>query len=123
MISSPASIKGGTCILKPLSNVAGLQEEETVWPFKATAVFSILHFTWCKNFEYPYRVSSKTEFVDIYNKICKETYETKNYWFKKIKNYMINNYSDKQLWIDSLLNIYNIQGNLWQHYHQEILNL
>ena len=68
----------------------------------------ILHFTWCKNFEYPYRVSSKTEFVDIYNKICKETYETKNYWFKKIKNYMINNYSDKQLWIDSLLNIYNI---------------
>lgn len=68
----------------------------------------ILHSTWCKHFEYPYRVSSKTEFVDIYNKICNDTYETKNYWFNKIKNYMIDNYSDKQLWIDSLLNIYNI---------------
>ena len=68
----------------------------------------ILHSTWCKDFEYPYRVSSKTEFVDIYNKICSDTYETKNYWFNKIKNYMIDNYSDKQLWIDSLLNIYNI---------------
>ena len=64
--------------------------------------------TWCKDFEYPYRVSSKTEFIDIYNKVCNDTYETKNYWFNKIKNYMIHNYSDKQLWIDSLLNIYNI---------------
>ena len=68
----------------------------------------ILHSTWCKDFDYPYRVSSKKEFIDIYNKVCNDTYETKNYWFKKIKNYMIDNYSDKQLWIDSLLNIYNI---------------
>ena len=44
----------------------------------------------------------------IYNKVCNDTYETKNYWFNKIKNYMIDNYSNKQLWIDSLLNIYNI---------------
>ena len=28
------------------------------------------------------RVSSKKEFVDIYNKVCNDTYETKNYWFK-----------------------------------------
>ena len=68
----------------------------------------ILHSTWCKGFEYPYRVSSKKEFIDIYNKVCNDTYETKNYWFKKIKNYMIDNYSNKQLWIDSLLDIYNI---------------
>ena len=68
----------------------------------------ILHKTWCKDFEYPYRVSSKKEFVDIYNKVCNDTYETKNYWFNKIKNYMISNYSNKQLWIDSLIDIYNI---------------
>ena len=68
----------------------------------------ILHSTWCKDFDYPYRVSSKKEFIDIYNKVCNDTYETKNYWFKKIKNYMIDNYSNKQLWIDSLLDIYNI---------------
>ena len=46
IISSPTSINGGTWMLKPLSNVAGLYEEETVWPFKATSVVSILHLTW-----------------------------------------------------------------------------
>ena len=44
--SSPASINGGTWIFKPLSRVAGLYEEETVWPFNATSVVSILHWTW-----------------------------------------------------------------------------
>ena len=39
-------MNGGTWISNPLFNVAGLYEEETVWPFNATSVFSILHFTW-----------------------------------------------------------------------------
>ena len=68
----------------------------------------ILHTSWCKDFEYPYRVSNKNEFEDIYNKICSDSYGTKNHWFNTIKKYMIDNYSNKQLWIDSLLNIYNI---------------
>ena len=46
MISSPDSMKGGTWILRPLSNVAGLYDEETVWPFKATSVVFILQLTW-----------------------------------------------------------------------------
>ena len=33
-------------MLKPLSKVAGLYEDETVWPFKATSVNSILQDTW-----------------------------------------------------------------------------
>ena len=41
-ILSSASIKGGTWIFKPLSKTAGLYEEETVCPFKASVV-SILH--------------------------------------------------------------------------------
>ena len=32
-ISSPASINGGTCMLKPLSNVAGLYEDENNYFF------------------------------------------------------------------------------------------
>ena len=64
--------------------------------------------TWCKDFEYPWRVSNKKEFNHIYNNILRETYETKKYWFNKIKNYMITNYSNKKQWINSLLDIYNI---------------
>ena len=42
---SPVSINGGTWIFRPLSKVAGLYDDETVWPFKATSVVSILHVT------------------------------------------------------------------------------
>ena len=45
IISSPSSINGGTWILKPLSNKAGLYDDETVWPFNATSVDLILHCT------------------------------------------------------------------------------
>ena len=37
-IVSPLSINGGTWILISLSNIAGLYEEETVWPFNANSV-------------------------------------------------------------------------------------
>ena len=43
---SPLSINGGTCIFIPFSNVAGLYEEETVCPFKAASVVSILQLIW-----------------------------------------------------------------------------
>ena len=39
-------IKGGTIIFIPFSNVAGLYEEETVCPFKAASVVSILQLIW-----------------------------------------------------------------------------
>ena len=43
---SPISTNGGTWIFSPLSNFAGLYEEETVWPFNATSVNSILQVIW-----------------------------------------------------------------------------
>ena len=43
---SPASIKGGTWILNPFSKIAGLYDDETVWPFSAASVVSILQVTW-----------------------------------------------------------------------------
>ncbi len=68
----------------------------------------IIHKTWCKDLEYPYRASSKKEFNDIYSEIIAQSYETKLFWFNKIKEYMKERYTDKEQWIKSLLDIYNI---------------
>lgn len=68
----------------------------------------ILHTTWCKELEYPYRASSKKEFDNIYNEIITQSYDTKLFWFNKIKNFMKERYTDKEKWIQSLLDIYNI---------------
>lgn len=68
----------------------------------------ILHKSWCNDFEYPYRASSKKEFRNIYNRLISESYSEKNKWFKLLKQYMINNYTNKDKWINELLNIYNI---------------
>jgi hypothetical protein len=68
----------------------------------------IIHKNWCKDLEYPYRVSSKKEFVDIYSKLLETPYNEKSFWFNKIKSFMIMNFSNKQKWVDELLDIYNI---------------
>lgn len=68
----------------------------------------IIHKDWCKDLEYPYRASSKKEFNHIYSKIQKSSYEEKNKWFNKIKSYLVSNYTNKDEWIQNLLNIYNI---------------
>ena len=63
----------------------------------------ILYTSWCKDFEYPYRAKNKKEFVDIYNQLCKEPYSVKKQWFDKLKSYMVENYTDKNKWINSLI--------------------
>lgn len=68
----------------------------------------ILHSTWCKDFEYPYRASSKKEFVDIYKRLLETPYSEKTKWFNSLKEFMVNNYSNKDKWVNKLLNIYNI---------------
>jgi hypothetical protein len=68
----------------------------------------IIHSNWCKDFEYPYRASSKKEFSDIYSEITLQSHETKLFWFNKIKTFMKRNFTDKDYWIESLLDIYNI---------------
>ena len=68
----------------------------------------IIHTNWCKDFDYPYRASSKKEFSDIYSEITSQSYETKLFWFDKIKTFMKRNFTDKDYWIESLLDIYNI---------------
>ena len=68
----------------------------------------ILHSTWCKDLEYPYRASSKKEFQNIYKNLCDISYEEKLKWFNHIKSHMIDNFSNKQEWVNKLLDIYNI---------------
>lgn len=68
----------------------------------------ILHSTWCKDFEYPYRASSKKEFNDIYTKLINTSYEEKNKWFLSLRKMMKDNFTDKNKWINKLLDIYNI---------------
>lgn len=68
----------------------------------------ILHETWLSNLEYPYRVSNKKEFDDIYSKLKQTSYEEKNKWFLHLKQYMIDNFTNKDKWVEELLNIYNI---------------
>lgn len=67
----------------------------------------IIHTLYMKDLEYPYRASSKKEFVDIYNRISSESYETKLIWFNKLKEYMIENFTNKTKWVNDLLHIYN----------------
>ena len=68
----------------------------------------ILHSTWCKALEYPYRASSKKEFNDIYTQLINTSYEEKNKWFLSLKEFMKTNFTDKDKWIKDLLDIYNI---------------
>jgi hypothetical protein len=68
----------------------------------------ILHGSWCKELNYPYRASSKKEFNDIYKRLINTPYSEKNKWFKSLKEFMIDNYTNKDEWITELLNIYNI---------------
>lgn len=67
----------------------------------------ILHTKWCKDLEYPYRASNKKEFGYIYDCIIKESWEIKNKWFLVLKDYLISNFSHKDKWIQSFLDIYN----------------
>jgi len=68
----------------------------------------ILHTNWCKDFEYPYRASNKKEFVYIYNRLKETSYSEKNEWFLKLKQDMIDNFTNKDKWVNELLNIYNV---------------
>jgi hypothetical protein len=66
----------------------------------------ILSKDWMKEWDYPYRAETKTEFENIVKEIKNTDYETKKQWFIKLKNNMMK-YSDKNKWVNQLLDIYN----------------
>jgi hypothetical protein len=67
----------------------------------------ILHENWHIPLDYKYKASNKEEFLEMYNIINNDSYETKQLEHQKLKNWMQTHFSDKELWKQKLLDIYN----------------
>ena len=86
MISLSFSTNGGTIIFTPLSKVAGLYEDETVCPFKATSVSAILQLIFAIERGYENKILSRIIDFDGYARIYNEqtlssTFSDKNYLY------------------------------------------
>lgn len=68
----------------------------------------ILHEKWHVPLNYKYKAINKESFIDTYNTICKDDYKTRKKEFEKLKEWMIKHFSNKEIWKEKLLNIYNI---------------
>jgi hypothetical protein len=66
----------------------------------------IISNTWNPDFGYPFRADNKKEFENCVENIKKLSYEEKEIHFNKIKMFLSDNYSDKELWTKRLLDIY-----------------
>jgi hypothetical protein len=67
----------------------------------------ILHTKWVDSIDYKYKADSKETFRETYEIICKDDYETRKVEFDKLKNWMMSNFSNKDVWKQKLLDIYN----------------
>jgi hypothetical protein len=67
----------------------------------------ILHERWYVPLDYKYKASDKESFKQTYETICKDDYETRKREFQKLKNWMIEYFSNKEVWKQKLLDIYN----------------
>ena len=67
----------------------------------------IIHTNWHIPLDYKYKASNKEEFLEMYDIICNDSYETKQLEHQKLKNWMQSHFSDKELWKQKLLDIYN----------------
>jgi len=67
----------------------------------------ILHEKWNDPLDYKYKAIDKETFKKTYETICKDDYKTRNQEFKKLKKWMIGHFSNKEVWKDKLLDIYN----------------
>lgn len=68
----------------------------------------IIHEKWYVPLDYKYKAIDKQSFVNVYETICKDDYETRKKEFTKLKDWMIKHFSNKEVWKEKLLNIYNI---------------
>ena len=67
----------------------------------------ILHEKWYVPLDYKYKAFDKESFKHTYETICKDDYETRKTEFEKLKSWMIHNFSNKEVWKQKLLDIYN----------------
>jgi hypothetical protein len=67
----------------------------------------ILHTKWVDLIDYKYKADSEKTFKKTYEMICKDDYETRKVEFDKLKKWMMSNFSNKDVWKQKLLDIYN----------------
>jgi hypothetical protein len=67
----------------------------------------ILNENWYSPLDYKYKAKDAESFKEIYNQICEDDYETKKKEFNKLKDWMITHFSNKEVWKEKLLDIYN----------------
>jgi len=67
----------------------------------------ILHEKWYVPLDYKYKAFDKESFKQTYETICKDDYQTRKREFEKLKEWMLNHFSNKVGWKQKLLDIYN----------------
>jgi hypothetical protein len=67
----------------------------------------ILHEDWHVPLDYKYKANNAETFKKTYQMICEDSYENRKTEFQKLKNWMIKHFSNKEVWKEKLLDIYN----------------
>ncbi len=67
----------------------------------------ILHERWHVPLDYKYKAIDEETFKQTYETICNDDYETRKKEFQKLKDWMIKHFSNKDVWKEKLLDIYN----------------
>jgi len=67
----------------------------------------ILAHDWLPDYDYPFRASSPEEFREQYEKICKLSLDDRRDYVFPLREYLKENYGDKEVWKEKMLRIYN----------------
>ena len=70
----------------------------------------IIHKNWCKDMKYPFRASTQKQFEKQVAEISKLSVEDRNTYLGDLRKYL-SQYSSVEKWRDSLLSIYNQDGD------------
>ena len=70
----------------------------------------VIHKNWCKDMKYPFRASTQKQFEKQIAEISNLSVEDRNTYLGDLRNYL-SQYSSVEKWRDSLLSIYNQDGD------------
>ncbi len=67
----------------------------------------IIAHDWIPSYDYPFRASTPKEFHEQYDKICKMGLDERRDYVFPFREYLDEQFGDKQRWIDNMLRIFN----------------
>ena len=67
----------------------------------------IIAHDWIPSYDYPFRASTPKEFHEQYDKICKMGLDERRDYVFPFREYLNEQFGDKQRWIDNMLRIFN----------------